>query len=223
MKYRYDGFNRNEFESHVLASNFIEAGSKVLDLGCATGYFAEELAGRNCETWGIDSDKQALAKAKKFCKKVFLRDIDESDNLPVPEKYFDYVIILDVLEHLCHPEKILPLIRPYLKKGGRVVISVPNIAHASIRWQLLMGQFRYTDTGILDKTHVHFYTKDSFEEMLRRSGFRVLKVMPTNGMCQVPFLYKITDRLPASWQYQMVKKLPTLFAFQFVALAKLRN
>lgn len=220
MKYRYDEFNTNNFESHRLVFNMIDAGSKVLDVGCATGYFARELSKKNGETWGVDSDKETVNKAGKYCKKTITANIDEIKKLPVPKKYFDYVIILDVIEHLIHPENILEIIKPHLKKDGKVIISVPNIAHASVRWMLFKGGFQYTSTGILDKTHLHFYTKKSFEEALNKAGLKILKLSPTNGMCKVPFLYKITDRLPDSWQYWIVCKMPTLFSFQFIALAK---
>ena len=213
MKYKYDEFNRNEFESHRLVINFVEAGSKVLDLGCATGYMAKELSKQNCETWGVDSDAVALKKATKYYKKVIFRNLDETKSLSVPKKYFDYVMVLDVIEHLLHPEIILSTLKTYLNHDGKLIISIPNIAHASIRWMLARGEFRYSSTGILDNTHVHFYTRDGITKLLKRLGFRVLKVVPTNGMCKVPFLYKITDRLPVSWQYCWSKKYPRCLLF----------
>lgn len=220
MKYRYDEFNDNEFTTHGLAKSFIDSGSRVLDIGCATGYFARKLQEKDCETWGVDNDEEAAKKASRYCKKVIVCDLDSVKKLPVPKKYFDYVIILDVIEHLLHPENILAIIRPHLKNDGKIIVSVPNIAHASIRWGLLKGEFQYTPTGILDKTHLHFYTKTSFENILKKEGYKIEKLSPTNGMCKVPLLYKITDRLPDSWQYFIACQIPTLFSFQFIAVAK---
>lgn len=220
MNYHYDKFNRNEFESHRLALGFIKGKSKVLDIGCATGYFAKELIKINCETWGVDGDKEAIKKAKKFCKQTILCDLDNSKKLEVPKRYFDYVLMLDVLEHLCSPESILETVKPHLRKDGHIIVSVPNIAHASIRWMLLQGKFQYTTTGILDKTHLHFYTKKSIVDLIAKSGYRVLDIIPTNGMCKVPFLYKVTDRLPSAWQYKIANIFPELFSFQFVIKAK---
>jgi len=219
-KYHYDEFNNNEYEVHKLAFDLILRGSRVLDIGCATGYLARELSKKECETWGVDNDEKAAKKAAKYCKKVVVCNLDQTENLSVPMKYFDYVIILDVLEHLLHPENILSIIKKHIKDGGRVIISIPNIAHASIRWMLLTGRFDYSTTGILDYTHVRFYTINSIGKLLNKNGYKTLKIIPTNGMCKVPFLYKISDRLPASWQYSFVKKFPSLFAFQFISVTK---
>ncbi len=221
MKFQYDEFNPNRFEVHRLALDIIEPNSRVLDIGCATGYFAKQLLTKHCETWGVDRDKSAVKKAAKYCQKVIVSNLDEVTSLPVPKKYFDYIIMLDVLEHLLHPENLLSMIKNNLKDNGKVIVSIPNIAHASIRWLLLTGGFEYADTGILDKTHVKFYTKQSSQNLLNKCGYKILDTVPTNGMCKVPLLYKITDRLPVKWQYFIVKKIPTLFAFQFICVARM--
>ncbi|KKT40424.1 hypothetical protein A3K29_03425 [Candidatus Collierbacteria bacterium RIFOXYB2_FULL_46_14] len=220
MQYRYDEFNNNKYEVHRLAFDLIRENSKVLDIGCATGYFAKELSKRKCETWGVDYDAKAAKKAAKYCKKVVVCNLDETRGLSVPMKYFDYVIVLDVIEHLLHPENVLSIIKKHLKSDGKVIVSIPNIAHASIRWMLLLGRFEYSTTGILDNTHVRFYTIDSIGKLLKKCGYKKMRVIPTNGMCKVPFLYKITDRLPESWQYGIVKKFPSLFAFQYITVTK---
>jgi len=221
-KLRYDEFNNNEFESHRLALDFIDKDTTVLDIGCATGYMAKELLlKKNCEVWGVDGDDKALERASRYCKKVFRCNLDEIDKLPAPNKYFDYVIMLDVVEHLVHPENILAIIKTHLKKGGKVLVSVPNVAHASIRWMMMRGQFQYTETGIMDRTHVHFYTRDSLKKLLIKEGFKVREIIPTNGMCKVPFLCKITDRLPVAWQYRLTCMRSTLFAHQFIAVVKI--
>jgi len=222
MKYRYDTFNHNEFESHQLVYGMIDDGSKVLDIGCATGYFAKELLKKNCEAWGVDFDEKAVTKANKYCFKTAVCNFDEMKTLPWPKDYFDFILILDVIEHLSHPERIISAIKPHLKKGGRVIVSVPNVAHAQIRYQLCLGKFEYTSTGIMDKTHVHFYTRKSFLDTLKQLGLETKKLIPTNGMCKVPLLYKITDRLPAWLQYRITCWIPTLFANQFIALSRFR-
>ncbi len=96
MKYRYDEFNHNKFESHRLAIDLIDNNAKVLDIGCATGYFAKELSKKNCETWGVDCDEVAVKKASKYCKKVIARNVDEVKTLPFPKNYFDSVFPCDL-------------------------------------------------------------------------------------------------------------------------------
>ncbi len=219
MKPRYSQFNKNEFETHRLVFNLIDEGTRVLDVGCATGYFAKALLKKQCETWGIDVDKSAVKKASKYCKKAIIHDLNNKGDLPFPKNYFDHVIILDVIEHLLHPENILSIVKLHLKKGGTIIVSTPNIAHASIRLMIMKGKFQYTSSGIMDNTHLHFYTKSSFSSLLVREGYKIEKIIPTNGMCKVPFLYKITDRLPFSMQYKIAKILPTLFSYQFIAIA----
>ena len=170
---------------------------------------------------GVDIDKIAVKKADRYCKKTIIRDLNNKGSLSFPKNYFDYVIILDVIEHLLHPENILSIIKPPLKKEGTVIVSTPNIAHASIRLMVMRGEFQYSSSGIMDNTHLHFYTKNSFSSLLTREGYKIEKIIPTNGMCKVPFLYKITDRLPFSMQYKIAKILPTLFSYQFIAIATL--
>lgn len=222
MKNKYDHFNANEFETHQLAIGLIDDHSRVLDIGCGTGNLDKELLTRkHCEVWGIDSNREAVKKASRYCKEALVLNVDAGSKLPVPEKYFDYVIMLDVIEHLVHPENVLSLLKLHLKAGGKVIVSTPNIAHASIRLMLLKGEFIYTSLGIMDNTHVHFYTRSTFSDLLKTAGLRVVNMIPTNGMCKVPLLYKITDRLPPSWQYRIAKTIPTLFSYQFIAVAEL--
>lgn len=221
MNYRYDIFNRHPFHTHTLAYDLIDNGSKVLDIGCATGYFAKELSKKKCEVWGVDHDEEAIKKAAKYVKKVVSADFDSIKSLPFPKKYFDYVLILDVIEHLRFPEKLLEVAKQHTKNDGKLIISVPNIAHASMRWSLFKGEFEYTTTGLMDSTHYHFYTKKTFEETLLNNGFKIIKLLPTNGMTKVPLLRKFTDRLPAVWQYKIACALPTLFSYQFVALLEI--
>lgn len=221
MKYKYNVFNKNEYESHRLVFDLVKPGSKVLDVGCATGYMANELVQKkHCQVWGVDSDVVALRKAKKYCQTI-LCNLEEVRSLNLSNKSFETILLLDVLEHLKNPEMILALVRKYLRNNGQLIISVPNVAHLSVRWMLLWGNFDYENRGILDKTHVHFYTQKSLIHLLAKQGFVIEKIIPTNGIGKAPFIYKITDRLPKMWQYQITKMFPTLFAYQFIVVVRL--
>lgn len=220
MPYKYNEYNFNRFESHQIVFDLIKENAAVLDVGCATGYFAKAILKKNCVTFGIDYDKNAVKKAAKYCKETAVIDLNEMEQLPFKKHYFDYILLMDVLEHLNDPESIILKIKPYLKKKGKIIISVPNIAHASTRLMLLKGNFTYTNKGIMDKTHLKFFTQKSLVGMLRSTKCKIKKIIPTNGMTKVPFLYKITDRLPVSWQYKIVCRFPRLFAYQFVVSAE---
>jgi 2-polyprenyl-3-methyl-5-hydroxy-6-metoxy-1,4-benzoquinol methylase len=88
---------------------------------------------------------------------------------------YDLVILGDILEHLKRPDIFLTAINDHLTPDGKIIVSVPNIANYSIRLRLLIGQFRYTETGIMDRTHLRFFTWSSFSELIDRSGFAIEK------------------------------------------------
>jgi hypothetical protein len=98
-------------------------------------------------------------------------------NFPFPLPEFDFIIFADVLEHLVRPQKTLTyFVYNFLKDDGKVIISLPNIAHLSMRLGLLFGNFNYTEAGILDKTHLHLYSLKSGNKLISDSGLEVEKV-----------------------------------------------
>lgn len=150
-------------------------GRVVLDVGCAHGYIAEVLAGQGCRVFGIELDAEDAARARAHCEQVVVADVEEPGWVDeLREREFDAVVLADVLEHLREPAAALRRIRGLLRaESGFVVASVPNVAHVSVRLELLLGSFRYEDLGILDHTHLHFYTHDGLEELLASCGFTV--------------------------------------------------
>jgi len=201
----------------MLVYEKIERGSFVLDLGCAGGYFGKRLKEKKCHVWGIDSDKEAIKEAKKYCEKTFIFDLDKIKRFPF-RKRFDYVLILDVLEHLRNPEVILFLIKPHLKKKAKVIISVPNVAFVSVRLSLLFGNFNYRKFGILDETHLHFYTKVTFQKFLEKNGFKIEEMDFSSGFSQIPKMGKYLNYIPKYWQYKITHFWNTLLAYQFIAI-----
>ena len=149
-------------------------GKDVLDVGCATGYLANLLKSKGCTVTGIDLNAGALAEAKAHCKRVIQADLDvQSLADAVGRQRFDVVLFGDVLEHLRDPLGPLSDARKLLRPGGRVILSIPNIAHGAIRLALLQGTFNYSDLGILDATHLRFFTRKTLEEFLLKAGFSV--------------------------------------------------
>ena len=152
----------------------IGEGKRVVDFGCWTGGVAGVLKERGCTVTGIELDTEAAAEAAKVCDRVIVGDLDTMDlgEALAGEKY-DVGLFGDVVEHLKDPRHLLVGMREALAPGGYVVVSVPNVAHASVRLSLLKGQFDYEDTGILDATNLKFYTRESIADLLESCGYLV--------------------------------------------------
>ncbi len=145
-------------------SSLIPNGSKVLDIGCSSGNFGEFLIRqKSCKVDGVEPDKKDADIAKQKLSKVWNFVIDDPMNVKQISEKYDVLVFADVLEHLIHPEETLKLVKQLVRPTGRIVFSVPNMAHISVRLALLGGDFKYTETGLLDKTHLHFYDNDTIE------------------------------------------------------------
>lgn len=163
-------------ENHSLKKMFdlIGENQRVIEFGCATGYFAQLLTSKNCQVTGVEVNAKAAKVAEQYCEKVIVADLDlVSFNDILPEELFDVAVFGDVLEHLRDPWKVLEQTRQILKPEGYVVASIPNIAHGSIRLALLQGSFNYAELGILDNTHLRFFTRKTIEELFEKTGYFV--------------------------------------------------
>lgn len=149
-------------------------GKDVLEVGTATGATTRVLRERGCRVTGVEVDPDAAELARPHCERMVVGDIEAMDLEEVfGSQRFDVIIFADVLEHLIHPERILRGVRDLLAPGGAVVASIPNVAHASVRLALLAGRFEYTDRGLLDRTHLRFYTRTSMDELFRGTGYAI--------------------------------------------------
>ncbi len=213
---KYTRFNFRSYEAHILAFEQIEPNSFVLDLGCATGYFGRELKKKGCQVIGVESDKLAAEIAKKYYQQVIVADLEESHRIKIDGNKFDYVLLLDVLEHLRNRKLLFTVIHKWLKPQGILIISTPNIAHISVRFKLLFGDFSYTDWGILDKTHLHFFTEETLKKELMGSGWlpKIKSVSADFG--QVPVFGRFLRHIPKIWQCKITQLAPTLLGVQFV-------
>jgi len=155
----------------------ISDGEDVLDFGCSTGYFGELLIRtKGCKVNGVEIDPGDLAKARKVLNKVYSFDLDGDWPDEVYEKKYDVLFFGDVIEHLKYPEETLKKSKALLKPGGRILISTPNIAHISIRLELLAGDFNYESTGILDNTHLRLFTIDTLKKLANDTGYKIIDV-----------------------------------------------
>jgi O-antigen biosynthesis protein len=166
--------------SNSVIINNIAPNSKVLEFGCAHGrmtkYLAEKL---NCKVTIVEIDPCGF-DAEPYCVHSLIGeefgDIDGDlwYNTLRAERY-DYIIFADVLEHLKHPKQVLRKSADLLEKDGTIWVSIPNIGHNAVLIDLLNGKFIYRDVGLLDRTHITFFTKKSLEDMVRKCKLKVVQ------------------------------------------------
>jgi 2-polyprenyl-3-methyl-5-hydroxy-6-metoxy-1,4-benzoquinol methylase len=149
-------------------------GKKVLEIGPASGSVTKALREHGCHVTCIEIDPEAARLARKYANRTIRGDIEaiELRKATRGEKY-DVILLGDVLEHVKEPKRVLERLRPCLKRSGYVVATVPNVAHGSVRLLLLDGNFDLQPSGILDSTHLHFFTRKTFLELFASSGYVV--------------------------------------------------
>jgi 2-polyprenyl-3-methyl-5-hydroxy-6-metoxy-1,4-benzoquinol methylase len=164
--------DRHSSHSQILKQCGEGGGQRLLDVGCARGHLASALAERGWEVTGVEYDPSDAQVAKSRGLNIITSSAEDAfANLT--EKY-DVIVFADVLEHLVDPLTVLKLAKNQLTSDGRIVISIPNVAHLTVRLQLFFGSFTYSDRGILDRTHLHFYTKKTLAEMITKAGLHTL-------------------------------------------------
>lgn len=159
--------------SHTKIIKRISSGSLVLEFGPAHGVMSQYLVeNMGCTVYAVEYDQTAANDAAKFCKKIVVGSIEDYIwEQEFAGMQFDHIIFADVLEHLYNPWEVLKRVRPFLKVRGSVLISLPNIAHNAIIMNLLEDKFEYRPTGLLDNTHVRFFTKSSIDIMVEDCGY----------------------------------------------------
>jgi 2-polyprenyl-3-methyl-5-hydroxy-6-metoxy-1,4-benzoquinol methylase len=168
--------------SYAKIREMVGSGKRVLDVGCGPGNLATILSRTGNVIVGIDKDDAGLASAQRACERTIAADLDsvKLDEL-VGDDRFDVVVFADVLEHLRDPVKLLSSSRRVLRDGGNVIVSIPNIAHGAVRLALLHGRFEYQRLGILDDTHLRFYTRESVLRLLSEGGYAAVRLERTTA------------------------------------------
>lgn len=174
---------RSEIAEYVKKGN-----NHVLDVGCGAGYFGEYLktTGRAAKIIGIEIDEVAASEALTKLDQVFRANLNQTSVIDVLKDFdkapFDYIVCADVLEHLIDPWKVLEELVTYLKPNGRLIVSIPNVRHWSVWLPLILrGQWEYRDAGIMDSTHLRFFTRFSAIELLNRAGLDLAIYHPLIG------------------------------------------
>lgn len=151
----------------------INDNSRVLEIGCASGYMTKILQQeKNCTVDCIEINEVDAAKAQSYCNQILVGDIEEIDfNILKNWGKYDYILFADVLEHLKYPRRILEKCQQLLFNHGQILASVPNMAHSSVVFNLIRGDFNYQNIGLLDNTHLKFYTKKSIIQLFEEAGY----------------------------------------------------
>ena len=215
-------FKAFKYSSHYWILKLLEPETKpvkILDVGTASGYLGQILSGQSHYVAGVEKDALTAERAKHSYSSFWLTDI-ETFEFPFRQE-FDYILFADVLEHLRDPEAVLRRCIPALKESGKIIISVPNVANFIVRLSLLAGKFDYGDRGILDRTHLRFFTLRSLKTMMNEVSCSVLGVIPTPLPMQIVFPFtenKFFAPLHEAF-YLLTRIWKTVFAYQFVIVA----
>ena len=196
-------------------------GRRILDVGAADGIVSRRLTERGWRVTGLEGDPALAQAGARHCERMLTANLNRE--IPEVAGPFDAILYGDVLEHLVDPLRVLGELDRALVPDGFVVISVPNIAHLYIRLLLLVGRFDYIDRGILDDSHLRFFTERSLRALIADAGLTVERFTATPAP-----LYQI---LPASWHKRWVaathavnaviaRSLPRLLGYQLIVLAR---
>lgn len=160
----------------------VPAGTrKVLEVGTGTGALAREIRNKcpGVEYVGVEISAGYRDAAQAWCDRAYLENFEQaSDTLMNELADADVVIFADVLEHFIDPWAALKRMRAVMPAHARIIASIPNIQHWSMQYRLLVGDFRYGDMGLLDRTHLRFFTRQTMLEMFADTGYRVEQVVP---------------------------------------------
>lgn len=214
------------YSSHAQIVKWIEQErpSQVLEIGTATGYLTSEMSKLGCSVVGVEADPEMAKIARPHCREMLVADVETADLKGLGT--FDAIVFGDVLEHLRNPREILLKAGELLKPGGKVLISLPNVANIWVRLNLLFGRFNYSRVGILDETHLRFFTLHTMKQLAADSGLDVISINATP--IPLPIMLPATSKGRAlsfihfiNWS--LTKFRSTLFGYQFIMVCRLKS
>jgi len=213
----------------------INPNSTVLEIGCASGYIGRYLKEKkNCTIYGVEIDKDYADLAKPYYEKIIVGDV-ENDNtlkqltLNFEHLTFNFILCMNILEHLKNPQVFLTKLKKYLNPKGYLIITLPNIAHWSIRFKLLFGNFDYEKglfgsdhgKGVMDETHLKFFTLKTMKNLITDAGYKIEHISfdPDKG---IPKFHSLFLKIPRGWKFlkKFYSIFPTFFGFQFIFKVK---
>lgn len=209
-------FKKNSFSSTQREILKIVGENKVvLEIGPSTGYMTKAFMDNGCTVDVVEINKEAVAKIPKSARKIINMSIEDVSVDSLSGSY-DFIILADVLEHLVNPSEVLKNLLKIATTETKLLISVPNIASWVMRKKLFFkGDFKYQESGLLDKTHLHFYTVNTLPAFLDENSWKTEKVICT--ITRIP-LEGSTGRIPMLYPW-LVKKFKNLAYEHFLVIA----
>jgi SAM-dependent methyltransferase len=189
---------------------------RLLDVGCGSGMLGERIKTElDCHVVGLTHSESEAAIAAQRLDQVLVCDLNTLDPCEVGE--FDCIVCSHVLEHLCDPDEVLRRLGHALSDEGTLIVALPNILYWRQRLDFLRGKFRYTDGGLMDRTHYRFFDWITAQELLAESGFKIIDAGLDGGFPLSRILLRVGGRV----DHAALKLFPGLFGFQFVFVCRL--
>jgi SAM-dependent methyltransferase len=220
---RYDNQIDDPHEVTGMLHAMMPADVRVLDVGCGTGSVTLIVnSGRRNTVVAIEPNSDRAAKARS--RGIDTHNCVLDENFVCSNGQFDVVMSSDVIEHTEDPAVFLSLVRGVLKDGGTLLISAPNVAHWSVRANLLLGRFDYQPTGIMDETHLRWFTESTFRKLLASCGFEILEFRHSAGMELSVYCHGKLRHVPRRLREYLIRSgvraFPRLFGAQHIVKAR---
>ncbi len=173
----YYGYSRSELLEFVPPDS-----KKILDIGCGEGLFIKAIKEiTKVETWGLELMPEIAEKAKLNVDKLLIGRVEDLQN-SIPDSYFDCIFFNDVLEHLLEPTDVLKMVKSKLSKEGIIIASIPNVRYLPNLYELIIKRdWEYKESGILDSTHLRFFTQISMKRMFENAGYKLIRQQGINS------------------------------------------
>ncbi|MBD2093919.1 class I SAM-dependent methyltransferase [Trichocoleus sp. FACHB-591] len=195
---------------------------RLLDIGCGTGSLGKKVKQEiDCEIVGVTYSEQEARFAGRFLDQVLVHDLNDFNVQALGE--FDCVVCSHILEHLYQPQLLLAQLHRSLAPNGILIVALPNVLYWKQRWKFFNGKFRYTDGGLMDKTHFRFFDWETAQELIEQSGYQVTEAK-ADGNFPLPFIRKfLAHSVSSLFDRTAVRIFPGLFGFQFIFCCRLKQ
>ena len=215
-------FKPDKYSSHMKIIDYLKSlnknNLKILDVGCSKGFIGKSLQNSGFEFYGVEYSKEDAKEAKKYYKEIKVLDLDKKKP-SCKNNSFDIIIMADIIEHLKDSLGIVKYFAECLKKDGIMIISTANVANIYVRLKLLAGNFDYEERGIMDRTHLRFFTLKTFRKLAKEANLKIIKEDFTP--IPLPMVHekfqqgRILNPLH-KMNYHAMKLTPKLLAFQLI-------